>query len=517
MMRALPAVTAIVLALAVLLGGGTRQGYLGDVIVQMAACFLISLILWKQSVPGRMWRLDWLGKALLLVAVVLCVVQLLPFFPGLAVRTLSIPDAAGGTLSISQSWWSRISITPAATWAGLVSTIVPMAVFIAVAQCDVAGRLQLWRIALLLGALSLLLGILQMSQGPSSPFRFFAITNSAEAVGFFANRNHFAALLYVTLAFAGVWVAASGRQLAQRGRINGRAIASMGGAVAFLLLLTAGLAMARSRAGVLIAVGVVVGVGIMALATRPKRETADVRRHGTRTILLALVFATLLAGQFGLQRVAGRFETDMAGDLRVPLNWATFDEALRALPFGTGIGSFVRVYGALEDPANLLPTYANRAHNDLAEFLLETGLFGAILIVLLLVWFSRRAVVIWMAKTEGRDELHLDLQRAATLAIGALLLHALVDYGLRTTALCTLFAFACGLLTRPPPDEKVPQSVPKASMRKPAPPSPHRAPSSPPTPAGAIPPPAWGGDIAWPDEWQPNKNEPTGPRRGGQY
>jgi len=515
-MRALPTVTAIVLALAVLFGGGTRQGYLGDVIVQVAACFLISLTLWKWSDSSYRPSLDWLGKVLLVVAVALCVVQLLPFFPVLAVRTLSIPEAAGGTLSISQSWWSRISLTPAATWAGLVSAIVPIAVFVAVARCDVAGRLQLWRVALVLGALSLMLGIVQMLQGPGSPFRFFAITNSTEAVGFFANRNHFAALLYVTLAFAGVWVAASGRQLAQQSQINGRAIALMGGAVAFLLLLTAGLAMARSRAGVLIAMGVVAGIGVMAMATRRKTETARVRRRGTRTILLALAFATLLAGQFGLQQVAGRFEADTADDLRVPLNWATFGEALRALPFGTGIGSFVRVYGAIEDPANLLPTFANRAHDDLAEFVLETGLLGATLIALFLIWFLRHAFAIWMAKAEGHDELHLNLQRAATLAIGALLLHALVDYGLRTTALSTLFAFACGLLTRPPPDEKGPQrAVPKAPRRKPASPSPHRAPSAPPTPAGAMPPPAWGGDIAWPDEWQPNKNGPNGPRRVG--
>jgi hypothetical protein len=37
--------------------------------------------------------------------------------------------------------------------------------------------------------------LLQVAQGPRL-LRLFAVTNLSEAVGFFANRNHFAALLF---------------------------------------------------------------------------------------------------------------------------------------------------------------------------------------------------------------------------------------------------------------------------------------------------------------------------------
>lgn len=47
-----------------------------------------------------------------------------------------------------------------------------------------------------IGPASVLLGFLQVAQGPSSPLRLFEFTNLTEAVGFFANRNHFSALLY---------------------------------------------------------------------------------------------------------------------------------------------------------------------------------------------------------------------------------------------------------------------------------------------------------------------------------
>jgi len=495
-MRVLPAAAAIVLILAVLLGGGTRQGFLGDVIVQIAACFLVAVTLWKQADAARKWRLSGLDRALLGVALFLCVVQLLPFFPGLGVKSFTLPENVGGLFVFSPSWWGRISLTPAATWAGLVSAIVPVAIFMAVVQCDVKGRLFLWKVVLGLGGLALLFGILQVLQGPDSPLRFFAFTNPNEAVGFFANRNHFAAQLYVTLAFTGAWVCTAGWQVVQNTRLDGRALGSMGGAVAFLLLLTAGLALARSRAGVMIALAVMIGIAVMAVMARPQENgSRKIRRRGTRFILISLIFAVLLAAQFGLQRVASRFETDMADDLRVPLNWATFGEAWSALPFGTGIGSFVRVYGVIEDPANLLPAFANRAHDDLAEFLLEAGLLGAVLVALFLVWFSRHAIHIWRASGHSDDQA-LNLQRAATLAIGALLLHTLVDYGLRTTSISALFAFACALLTVPAVPETAPERSERRHTRRERPPSARLAPVSPKalTPVGD--------DIAWPEKWK---------------
>ena len=59
---------------------------------------------------------------------------------------------------------------------------------------------------LAVGVLSVLVGLIQVAQGQESPFRFFAITNPTEAVGFFANRNHFAALLYCLMVFALAWI-----------------------------------------------------------------------------------------------------------------------------------------------------------------------------------------------------------------------------------------------------------------------------------------------------------------------
>ena len=49
------------------------------------------------------------------------------------------------------------------------------------------------------------MGLLQIAQGQQSDLRFFEITNPEDAVGFFANRNHFAALLYCLIPFVVAW------------------------------------------------------------------------------------------------------------------------------------------------------------------------------------------------------------------------------------------------------------------------------------------------------------------------
>ena len=67
--------------------------------------------------------------------------------------------------------------------------------------------------------------------------------------------------------------------------------------------------------------------------------------------------------------------------------------------------------------------YANRAHNDLAEILLETGVIGAFLLLVFLGWFLRRAVAVWRWPTP--DPAQTMLERSAILIIGLLLAHSL--------------------------------------------------------------------------------------------
>ena len=78
------------------------------------------------------------------------------------------------------------------------------------------------------------------------------------------------------------------------------------------------------------------------------RQTTDPKIGIGRIALAVALFATVFVLQFGLGRLLTRFEGDPADDLRIPLNITTFETAFKAMPFGTGLGSFVPVYATLE-------------------------------------------------------------------------------------------------------------------------------------------------------------------------
>ena len=101
--------------------------------------------------------------------------------------------------------WMPISVVPHETWLSALSLIPPLAIFLATLLLPYRERRWLSLVFLAVGVVSVFMGMIQVAQGPESPLRFFEITNETEAVGFFANRNHFAALLYALTLFAAAW------------------------------------------------------------------------------------------------------------------------------------------------------------------------------------------------------------------------------------------------------------------------------------------------------------------------
>lgn len=483
----------VVLGLSVLLGGGTHKGFLGDVIVQILSVPLLTISLWLALKPAGANRNE---KKIILVpgcaALLVIGIQLfpLPFDPWsggayFASGSLELP------MLLAEKTWTAVSLSPQATCAAAVSLMVPAAIFSTVVQLDFRQRLNLTWLLLILGALDLLLGFAQMAQGPASPLRFYAVTNPTEPVGFFANRNHFAAHLYLTLVLAAVLFQRTAKLVLDPRALNSRAILWLTAAAVFLISVVAGLAMARSRAGVFLAMVALGGILFMLMRRRRPAELGGRRGFTSgHASALTILFAVLFAVQFGLGGILSRFQTDAADDLRWPLAETTFVTALESLPFGTGLGTFVPVYATVEKTENVSVAFANRAHNDFAEILLETGIPGAILVTAFLVWFARHAYAVWSAPNSEERDSELLLPRAAALIIVLLLTHSLVDYPLRTTALSVIFAFFCAILAVPAPapsNESRRQRRPLREVR---------------TARAKLPVENWGTDIQWPESWQ---------------
>jgi hypothetical protein len=138
-------------------------------------------------------------------------------------------------------------------------------------------------------------------------------------------------------------------------------------------------------------------------------------------------------------------------DTRVGFVRNTIDAAVAYMPFGSGVGTFVPVYGMFERPEDaLINAYANHAHNDLVEAWLESGILGAVLMLLFAVWLTWRSVSIWRrGPPPGARTIDWSLARAATIIVALVGLHSLVDYPLRTAAMMAIMAFACALLIEP--------------------------------------------------------------------
>src|SRR5580693_10469056 len=271
--------TAFTLLAALLLGGGTRGGFLSDALLQLLA---IPLLLWSASRLGDLfWRqrakvrqLRW--EFIFCVAVVLVpLIQLVPLPP--ALWTL-LPDRAPLIASFDGLGhglpWLPISVSPNATWLSVAALLPALAIFLGTALLGYRERRLLSLAVVAFGIVSSFLGLLQIAQGPASRLRFFSATNLSEAVGFFANRNHFAALLYVVLLFAAVWAMDVGFTAGlwrYRKTFEARSIVAVTASFLAIVVLLAAEAMARSRAGMILTMISLVGVYGLVLTDRRRR------------------------------------------------------------------------------------------------------------------------------------------------------------------------------------------------------------------------------------------------------
>jgi O-antigen ligase len=84
------------------------------------------------------------------------------------------------------------------------------------------------------------------------------------------------------------------------------------------------------------------------------------------------------------------------------------------------------------------------AHNDYAELALETGVPGILLMIAFLACWGRTTWRSWRYVDAGT------YARAASIASGAILLHSIIDFPLRTAAISAVFAMCLGLLVERP-------------------------------------------------------------------
>ncbi len=423
---------AILLALSFVFGGASREHALRLAVVELAALPLLVMSA-ERLIRSGLWREHRFALALLGGVAAIPLIQLIPLPP--AIWT-ALPGRAEMMLALElaglQPGWAPLTVTPDLTWQSVLALLPPAAMFLAVLSSSQAQTARMMAFYLAAAVIAVVLGAAQLASGGERLYPW-ETTGVGSVTGFFANRNHLATLLLACLPFAAVFGAAVLRR-----RTDERLPLWFG--ALFMGLVVIGLAAIRSRAGVIlfgpVAVASLLAAWIAAGRGRPGPGLLAL----TGGVAAAIGAVAILA----LPPILARFDVQSAPEGRFE-GWPIVAEASQTyLPLGSGIGSFDAVFRSVEPLEQLDPTFFNHAHNEYLETWLEAGWLGAGLIIAFLIWYGRRLWAAWKAGP-SRER---DLQRAASIALLAMLAHSGVDYPLRTATLAVLFALCAAILEK---------------------------------------------------------------------
>ena len=421
------------LVLCILLGG-SAQGIWGNMALQLIA---IAMIGWS-LLQARDLRVPDSAKPLLILgvaAVLLILIQLIPLPPSLWQQLPGRQFLSVGYELLEQpAPWLPISLAPYDTMASALGLLPPLAVLTAmlVGRAYRPGWLAL---SILVGTVAaILLGTLQVSSPipTQSPWYLYRRTNHGVATGFFANSNHMATLLVVSLAFLAAFVAElRKRTSSQKG---GSAVLLLG--VGGVLVLAVGILVNGSLAAWLLGLPTAAICAVMLMPPSRRRRAQVAGLALLSAAAIAVVYLSPVHDRLVASNTTSFQSRQTFWSNSLPAvadNWLS----------GSGLGTFPTLYPGYENSDAVGRIVVNHAHNDYLELAMETGLPGIILLVGFLLWWARQTASVWRRSTADR------FAQAATIASAVILMHSLVDYPLRTATMSAIFAACLALMAQP--------------------------------------------------------------------
>ena len=437
---------ALALATGIVLGGGTANIQMTDAIVE-ALCLPILLgciLRYRSCAPSAPLEVALLLSILMIA---LPMMQLIPLAPSVW-SALPGREAATAGLRLAgvELPWMGVSLSPISTRQSALSLLPGISIFLCVSLMSWRARRLTTAVLLAITLACLLLGALQSVHGPSQLLRFY-YPDDTDVVGPFANRNHFAALLYAGLLIAMAWTVGlineRGKEPgpgAPRSSIDPRVALAI--ALSTVCVLLFGLVLVQSRAGL--------GLGVVALMMGGLLFFPTRRGQGGRTLVvgvsIVIVVVLLASVNVMLFDLVQRLRLGIADTFRPVVAEQTRHLISTYFPLGSGFGTFERVYAFNEQSPTALPFIANRAHNEFLEWSLEGGALAWVFIGPALCWLLWVNVTAWRRANPTVDSA---IQRASAFVPILFLAHSLVDYPLRTVALMSVAAMCAAMCVAP--------------------------------------------------------------------
>jgi O-antigen ligase len=422
--------------LCLVLGGASAAGFLANGVLQLLGLLFILTVVLSGSLP-ELSRPARLLIYLFAAAAALLVLELVPLPPFLWQLLPGRGRVAEGyaLLGIPAPWLS-ISLSSDGTLSALASLIPPVAVLLLIYASSGYGRLYTVYGLVAAAIVSILLGLFQRMQGPDSPYYIYEVTNLGGVVGFFANRNHLATLLLTSLPFVAALAVSPKRNAKQDDPKVGRLVIT--GCIG--LFLAVGIVVVKSAAGWMLLTPTLFAGAAIFLRGESGAVPRAVLQIGAALALVCVIGS--IAAPIQINDLGDKL-SGIDPHMRNQSIRTTAAAALDYLPFGSGGGTFTRIYPHYENPETASLEFLNHAHDDYVEVALEHGIPGLALIVIAFLFWLTQIRRVWR-----RDQGDA-LARAGSVAIGLLFAHSLVDYPLRTAAIAAVCALAAALMVAP--------------------------------------------------------------------
>ena len=136
--------------------------------------------------------------------------------------------------------------------------------------------------------------------------------------------------------------------------------------------------LSTARAGMPIAFAALAAILLLTGVLRPSRIGRSKRAT-------ALAVGLTVAAIVGVRAAIGWVAVDEAEELRLTMRVASVAAGEAQAPLGSGVGSFIQVFEQAAPPSLQLARYVNHAHNEYAQWWLEAGWLGMLVLALALV------------------------------------------------------------------------------------------------------------------------------------
>lgn len=395
--------------------------------VRLCSPLILAIALWKLTRQGN-FRLR--CRPLILVALVFLVpaLQLVPLPPVIwtALPGRGFVIEAFSALNAPLPWMP-VSLSPQATLTSIITLLPAAALFCACLTFSPQERNSLVPILIIATFASVMLGMAQKV----SPSLRFSTLNTMYSTGFYFNRNHFAALLYGSISFSVGYLL-----ILNKNKYN------LVIGFSFILFVFIGIALSGSRSGLAFGVTSLV-LSVIAFLVSNKHENYRLTRISLCVIIISTLMSVAFIGYFLFDRILARFSGGLFADGRFDYGPVGITAIKDFFPAGTGLGTFADVFLLYQNADNMTSYYINELHNDWLQIPLEGGLLAIIVMMTIIIWICLNTWRVWRSHEDGSVFV---FAKAGTITIFLLIIHALFEYHMRSTAISSVFSLCCALL-----------------------------------------------------------------------